>query len=118
MNYLNDPDAWYMPDDVNVRPYVKGVGWYCVPPVESKTESEAWQRFIEHYAFLCTWLRGKKYWRTVPKVYLRHDFENGGENYRVGARFILVPESVPLVAGLKEANFIYDNKEYKWDQYK
>ena len=99
-------------DDINMRQ----AGIYCVNNVPSDTAEEAWAEFIKKFRWVCTWYRGRKYWRVKPELGSRVDFETSKTGYRVYARITtLLGDNMPVE--MEEAIFRHNGIEYKWSDY-
>jgi hypothetical protein len=61
---------------------------------------DAWEAFYEECERHFEWIKGKKIWRSPPKLYLEKGFESDIDNYLVRARYIAVHE---LPEGMEEA---------------
>lgn len=92
-------------------------GWVCASGIDYDTPEDAWASFINTFKYLCTWLRGYKYWRVTPVLDSQVDFETNKTIYRVYARFILSSVKIATKTAPEEANFEYNGKLYKWNDY-
>jgi len=96
----------------------KITGWFCVTQLEHNNEESAWKEYIIQFEHVCTWLRGFKYWRVEP--HLEHGSqmwpENNKKMFHVYSRLVLSKDEIKS-SEIKPANFIYEGKEYKWNDY-
>ena len=68
---------------------------FLVSGLESHTESEAWETFDIQLAMYFKWIRGRKYWRSVPKLIKTTDFDKEDQAWIVQARIISCDEVIP-----------------------
>ena len=94
----------------------KTKGLYCATELNHTTVEEAWEEYISQYKSVCTWYRGYKYWRAEPEIISDTEYGSGRKRFKISSRMVLSKNNIDHPE-IKEANFTYNNVEYKWNDY-